>query len=104
MIDLLKNVFLMGVGITSITKEKINEFTKKISEDARVSEDEGQKVITELLEQIKNSKKNMDELVIRLTCETLTKLDVPTRAEYNDLERRVSKLQSLTQDKQVERQ
>jgi len=104
MIDLLTNAILMGVGMSVMAKERLEELAIQISKDARLSEEEGQKVINELLDQIKKSRKNMDELVIKLINETLTKLDVPTRAEFKDLERRVLELQNLMQDKQAERQ
>ncbi len=104
MVNLLKNVFFMGAGMTAMTKEKMDELARKLSEDAKVSEEEGQKVIAELFEQLKNSCKNMDEFAVKVTGEILTKLNVPTRAEYDNLERQVSELQKLIQDKQQERQ
>lgn len=101
MLDLLRNAFLLGLGMSTMTREKMNEFARKISEDIRISEEEGQKVVDELIEQIKNSRKNLDELVTKLINETLTKLNVPTRAEYNDLEQRVAKLQSMVENNQT---
>lgn len=104
MIDLLTNAILMGVGMSVMAKERLEELAIKISKDARLSEEEGQKVINELLEQIKKSRKNLDELVIKLINETLTQLNVPTRAEYNDLERRFSELQNSIHNKQADLQ
>jgi len=104
MMDLLTNAILMGAGMSVMAKEKLDELAVKISKDARLSKEEGQKVIDELLEQIKKSRKNMDELVAGLISETLAKLDMPTRAEYNELERRISELQNSMQNNPVNRQ
>lgn len=104
MMDLLKNAILMGIGMSVMAKDKMEELAKKISKDTKFSEEEGQKVINELLEQIKISRKNMDELVIKLINETLTQLNVPTRAEYNELERRFSELQNSIHSKQADPQ
>lgn len=90
--------------MSSMTMEKMNEFAKKISDDVRISEEEGQKVIDELLEQIKNSRKSLNELITKLINETMIQLDVPTRAEFNDLERKFSELQNSIQSKQTDRQ
>jgi len=95
MVELLKNAVLIGIGMSAMAKEKIEELAARISGDGRFSEEEGQKVINELLEQIKNSRKNMDELIIRSINEALNRLDIPTRSEYNALEERFNELQKF---------
>lgn len=104
MINLLKSAFLLGVGVTSVTKDKIYEFAKNLSKDAKFSEEEGQKIIAEFLVQVNNSKNNINQLITSLIHEKLAQLDIPTRAELNDLDIRISKLENLIQDKQVEKQ
>jgi polyhydroxyalkanoate synthesis regulator phasin len=45
MMDLLKRGILTGIGIASLTKDKIEELAEKIIEESKLSEEEGRKLV-----------------------------------------------------------
>ena len=94
MFDLLKKVTLMGIGITSMTKDKIEELAKEIVGEGKLSEEEGRKLVEGLLKQADEARKDLEDRVEKLVKSALEKLDIPSRGEVEKLEERIKKLET----------
>jgi polyhydroxyalkanoate synthesis regulator phasin len=99
MFDLLKKTILTGIGIASMTKDKIEELGKKISEESKLSAEEGKRLVQDLLKQSEKAKNNLEAEVQKFVKIALEKLDVPTREDLNRLEKRIKKLENLRAEK-----
>ena len=99
MFDLLKKTILTGIGIASMTKDKIEELGKKISEESKLSAEEGKRLVQDLLKQSEKAKNNLEAQVQKLVKNALEKLDIPTRDDLNRLEKRIKKLENLRAEK-----
>jgi len=95
MFDLLKKTMLTGIGIASMTKDKIEELGKKISAESKLNEEEGKKMINDLLKQSEKAREDLEAQIQKLVQKTLEKLDIPTREDFNRLEKRIKKLENL---------
>lgn len=95
MFDLLKKTILTGIGIASMTKDKIEELGKKISKESKLSAEEGKKFVNDLLKQSEKAKENFEAQVQKLVKNALQKLDLPTREDLNRLQKRIKKLENL---------
>ena len=95
MFDLLKKTMLTGIGIASMTKDKIEELGKKISEESKLTEEEGKKMVNDLLKQSEKAREDLENQVQKLVKKALEKLDIPTREDFNRLEKRIKKLENL---------
>lgn len=95
MFDLLKKTILTGIGIASMTKDKIEKLGKKISEESKLSAEEGKKFVNDLLKQSEKAKENFEAQVQKLVKNALQKLDLPTREDLNRLQKRIKKLENL---------
>ncbi|HCX73030.1 MAG TPA: hypothetical protein DHM37_04860 [Candidatus Cloacimonas sp.] len=95
MFDLLKKTMLTGIGIASMTKEKIEELGKKISEENKLTEKEGKRMVDDLLKQSEKAKEDLENQVQKLVKNALGKLDIPTREDLNRLEKRIKELENL---------
>ena len=95
MFELLKKTMLTGIGIASMTKDKIEELGKKISEESKLTEEEGKKMINDLLKQSEKAREDLENQVQKLVKKALEKLDIPTREDFNRLEKRIIKLENL---------
>ena len=93
MFDLLKKAALMGIGITSMTKDKIEELAKEIVGEGKLSEEEGRKLVEGLLKQADEARKDLEDRVEKLVKSALEKLDIPSRGEVEKLEERIKKLE-----------
>ena len=102
MFDLLKKATLMGIGITSMTKDKIEELAKEIVEEGKLSEEEGKKLVEDLLKQSDEARKDLESRVEKLVKSALEKLDIPSYAEVEKLEVRIKKLETQIKNRQKE--
>ena len=99
MFDLLKKTILTGIGIASMTKDKIEELGKKISKESKLTEEEGKKMVNDLLKQSEKAREDLENQVQKLVQKALEKLDIPTREDFNRLEKKVKKLETLRTEK-----
>ncbi|MCK4653338.1 MAG: phasin family protein [Candidatus Cloacimonetes bacterium] len=95
MFDLLKKTMLTGIGIASMTKDKIEELGKKISKESKLTEEEGKKMVNDLLKQSEKAREDLEAQVQKFVKIALEKLDIPTREDFNRLEKRIKKLENL---------
>ena len=93
MIDLLKKNLYVGLGLVSMTKDKIAEVGKKIAEESKLSEDEGKKFMDELMKQADESKTNLQAQVSKIVEKTVTSMKLPCTAGFENIEKEIKKLQ-----------
>ena len=97
MLELLKKTVLTGIGLASLTKEKVEELGKKIAEESKLSEEEGKKLVEELLNRSNEAKKDLEAQVERLVKGVLEKLQIPSQEDFKKLESRMEELESAGQ-------
>ncbi len=97
MLDLLRKSVLIGIGLAAMTKDKVEELAKKIAEENNLSEEEGRKLAQDLLKRSDEARENLKSQVEKLVKSTLEKLDIPSRADLQELEERIKKLEELQQ-------
>jgi len=98
MFDFLKKGAFLGLGLAAITKEKVEEFAKKIIEEKNLSEDEGRKLVDELQREAEMAKKRIESLVEEFVKKSLVKLDIPSISDIKKFELRIRKLEELAKN------
>ena len=93
MIELLKNGILTGIGLASLTKEKIERFGKDLIKQGHLSEKEGKELIHYLEELSEREKNNMDLKVETVIIKILTTFDVARKEDIRKLEKRIGILE-----------
>ena len=67
MVDFFKKGLYIGLGLASMTKDKVEELAKDMAKNAKLPEDEGRRLANELEEEAKKAretlKSNVDNLV-----------------------------------------
>ena len=56
MVDLIKKAIYTGVGLAVLTKEKAEELVKELSQQAKLSEQEGKELFDSLLKQSEHAR------------------------------------------------
>ena len=97
MLDLVRKSILLGIGLASMTKDKIEELASKIAEEDNLSKEEGRKLAEDLLKQSDEARKNLQGQVEKFVKNTLEKLDIPSHKDLQELEERLKKLEELQQ-------
>jgi len=98
MIEFLKKSAFLGLGFAAITKEKIEELSKKIIDEKNLSEDEGRKLADELHREAEIAKKSIESLVEEFVKKSLVKLDIPSISDMKKFELRIRKLEELSKN------
>ena len=99
MIDLIKKAVLTGVGVASLTKDKIEDLAKELIEKGKMSEEEGDKLVKEMLGRAEESRETMKNQTESLVQNTIAKMKLARvedvellRAEIERLREEISSL------------
>jgi polyhydroxyalkanoate synthesis regulator phasin len=94
MVEILKKAVLATVGITYLTKDKIEEVGKKILQDAHVNETEGRKFVDELVKKSAEAKSSLEKTVTDKIQAALHAMNLPTSKDINELKNRIAELEA----------
>ena len=98
MLKLIESAFLMGLGATSLTVKKAEEFVNKAISDKEITKDDGNQLLKTILDEGNKSeeelKAKIDELISSRGESILT-----TYKKVQDLEARVAALEAKLGEK-----
>lgn len=92
MLDLFKKAVLMGLGVITLTKEKVEQIVDELIKKGELKEDERSKAVHDLLAKIEEQEKVLSEKVGSIVKNTLEKLDIPSRKDIEKLEKKIDEL------------
>lgn len=92
MIELIKKAVLTGVGIASLTKDKIEDLAKELVVKGKMSEQEGEKLIQEILNRAEESRTTINNQTENLVRKTITKMQLARSEDIELLKAEVEKL------------
>jgi polyhydroxyalkanoate synthesis regulator phasin len=92
MLDLLKKNLMIGAGLASMTRTKLKEMGKKLAEESKLSEAEGEKFINDLLKQAEDTKKSFEKQVSSAVEKAMEKLRPPCICRLEKIEKELKSL------------
>lgn len=99
MIDALKKMLLAGVGVTLMTKDKVEELAREVAKSAQLSADKGQEFIDEAVARAKKGREEFDALVQRAVNEAVKRTNLPSRDDVAQLNARLERLEQMLASK-----
>ena len=93
MFELIKKSLLASLGAAVVTKEKIEQVTRKLVDEGKISMDEAEKLSGDLLE---SGKKQWDEFQTKITAavkKALENLDIVSREDFQEMTSRVEDIE-----------
>jgi len=94
MLDAIHKMFLAGVGLAAMTKDKIDEHVKELVEKGKLSEKEGREIADEMLKKSKQAKDDLEKQVEKQVQQTLQSLQIASKEDVEKLEARIEKLEA----------
>ena len=94
MFDILRKALLTGIGVTYLTKDKIEEVGKKIAQDAKITESEARKFVDDLVKKSMEANGSMEKNVSEKNQTTIHAMNLPTSKDVDELKKRIAKLES----------
>ncbi len=92
MIDLIKKAALTGIGIASLTSEKLEELSKELISKGQLTEQEGQKFLGEMMQKAHESKKAIQAHTEKVVASSLEKMNLASSEDVDQLKGEIEKL------------
>ncbi len=93
MSDMFKKMGLFGIGILTLTQEKIEEFSQEMIKKGEISREEGKKFVKEVLSEKEKQLKEIEEKINEKVRENLKKSGVVMKSDIEALEKKIEKLE-----------
>ncbi|MDP2845413.1 MAG: phasin family protein [Candidatus Methanoperedens sp.] len=97
MSEMFRKMGLFGIGVISLTQEKMEEFTQEMVKKGEISKDEGKKFVKDILSQQEKQLKEIEEKINETVRENLKKSGVVMKSDIASLERKIEKLEKTIQ-------
>ena len=94
MIDLIKKTMFTGIGVASLTKDKIEEIAQEFVDRGKLSEQEGEKIIEEMMTKTEESKEELRNQIDQMIETTLGKMQLARASDIEDLQKEISSLKT----------
>jgi polyhydroxyalkanoate synthesis regulator phasin len=92
--DLIKKFVYTGVGLASLTAEKLQKSIDKLVDEDKISEKEGRKIVDEFFHKTESKKKSFETQISKVIKEVISKFDFSKAKEILDLNKRVKALEN----------
>ncbi len=97
MFDMFKKMSLFGIGIVTLTQEKIEEFTQEMIKQGEMGKEEGKKFVKEVLSEKEKQLKDIEEKINERVRENIKKSGIVMKSDITALERKIEKLEKTIQ-------
>jgi polyhydroxyalkanoate synthesis regulator phasin len=94
MVDLIKKALYTGVGLAVLTKEKAEELVKELTQQAKLSEQEGKELFDGLLKQSEQARTDLQAKLDEAVLAVVNRLNLATKDEVAALKVKVEELAS----------
>jgi polyhydroxyalkanoate synthesis regulator phasin len=94
MVDLIKKALYTGVGLAVLTKEKAEELVKELTQQAKLSEQEGKELFDGLLKQSEQARTDLQTRLDEAVLAVVNRLNLATKDEVASLKAKVDELSS----------
>ncbi len=91
MMDFIKKSMIMGLGLASMTKERIETMADELSKYSKMTEEEGQKLADYLQKESVKARDDMQATIARMVDKAVSKM--PCDRRINALEARIAELE-----------
>jgi polyhydroxyalkanoate synthesis regulator phasin len=92
MIDLVKKAMLTGIGVASLTKDKIEDIAKEFAQKGKLSEQEGEKLVREMVTKTEESKEELKKQINTMIETALAKTQFVRAADIEELHGEIASL------------
>lgn len=94
MIEQLKKNMFIGIGLMAMTRTKVMEFGKKLAEESKLSESEGEKLVNDLLTQADDMKKYFEKNFSNVVEEKMKNVKLPCTAGFEKMGKEINELKA----------
>jgi poly(hydroxyalkanoate) granule-associated protein len=98
LLDATRKVLLAGIGAFALAQEEIEDFIGKLVERGEIAEQDGKKLIREVVDKRKKTTKDAEEEANKRIQDILDRLNVPTKSDIDSLGEKIAVLTKRVED------
>ena len=98
MIDFIKKAMFTGIGLASITKDKVEEVAKEFVEQGNLTEKEGRKLVKDMMDYSEKSRGELEGQIEKYVEKAISKLDLARKRDIDELEGKILELQKKAEE------
>ncbi len=91
--DWLRQIFLMGIGTTSVVADTLKEVSEQWVKDGKINSDQAKVFVDDLMDKIKAEQGNFEGNLERQMRNLLQEFGVPRQSEVDELRGRIDRLE-----------
>ncbi len=92
MLEYLKKSVLTGVGMALRSKAEIEEMAKEFADNAKMDQAEAKEFLNDCQKRYEEAKSGLDKKIETAIEKIIKKLDLPSRSDIRELNRRIDEL------------
>ena len=93
--ELFKKFLYTGVGLASLTAEKLQETVDEMVGKGKVSKDEGKKIVDEFIDRVDDQRSDFEKRMREMADNLSASINLPKMATKEDIENVLSRLEAL---------
>ncbi|RPJ53737.1 MAG: hypothetical protein EHM23_30360 [Acidobacteria bacterium] len=93
MFDLFRKGYLVGLGLASLTREKVEEVVDELVKRGEVAEKDRHGVVDEMITRMRDEQKRLTNMLRETAQKVVVDMGVPSRQQFDELLNRVEKLE-----------
>jgi polyhydroxyalkanoate synthesis regulator phasin len=93
MLDLLRKTYLAGLGLASLTREKMEEIVDELVKRGEVAEKDRRTVLEDLLKRAREEQRHFSQSIREGVRKVVGEMRVPSREQYSELLKRIEELE-----------
>ncbi len=94
MIDLIKKAVLTGIGVASLTREMVEDFSKDLIVKGKLTEQEGEKFVNEMLSRAEKSRESLKKQTESLIKNAVDKMQLVQAEDIEQLKTEIERLRA----------
>jgi len=95
--DILRKMGLFGIGVISLTKEKVEELSRELIQKGDLTQEEGKKFVHEVLSEKEKQVKVIEKQVNEKVQEFINKSGIVTKKDIQALEKKIEEFEKKLQ-------
>ena len=91
--NLFQEGLYVGLGLAMRTKERVEEFGKKITEEYNMTEEEGKNFVNDLMKESEETQTRLDEIIQNRLEKYMKDSNMPTKKDIDKLSKKIDELE-----------
>ena len=92
LLEASRKVLLAGIGAVALAQDEIEDFIGKLVERGEIAEQDGKRLISEIIDKRKKSADKAEDEFTKRIEEILDRMNVPTKEDINKLGQKITNL------------